>query len=30
VAMSLAVVFLNRTLWKRLYRLAEERYSLNK
>ena len=30
VAMSLAVVLLNRTLWKRLYHLAEERYSLNK
>jgi NitT/TauT family transport system permease protein len=29
VVMSLAVVFLNRLIWKRLYRLAESRYSLN-
>jgi NitT/TauT family transport system permease protein len=27
--MSLFVVFLNRLIWKRLYRLAESRYSLN-
>jgi NitT/TauT family transport system permease protein len=30
VVMSTVVVVFNRTLWKRLYRLAEERYSLNK
>jgi NitT/TauT family transport system permease protein len=29
VTMSLFVVFLNRLVWKRLYRLAESRYSLN-
>jgi NitT/TauT family transport system permease protein len=29
VVMSVAVVFLNRLIWKRLYRLAESRYSLN-
>jgi NitT/TauT family transport system permease protein len=29
VAMGLAVVVINRILWKRLYRVAEERFSLN-
>jgi NitT/TauT family transport system permease protein len=29
IVMSLAVVALNRIIWKRLYRLAESRYSLN-
>jgi NitT/TauT family transport system permease protein len=29
IVMSLFVVMLNRVLWKRLYRLAESRYSLN-
>jgi NitT/TauT family transport system permease protein len=29
VVMSLFVVLLNRVIWKRLYRLAESRYSLN-
>ena len=29
VTMAIFVVFLNRLFWKRLYRLAEERYSLN-
>ncbi|HMB95659.1 MAG TPA: ABC transporter permease subunit [Tepidisphaeraceae bacterium] len=29
VAMSFTVVMINRLLWKRLYRLAENRYSLN-
>ena len=29
VTMAVFVVFLNRLFWKRLYRLAEERYSLN-
>jgi NitT/TauT family transport system permease protein len=28
VTMAVAVVSINRLLWKRLYRLAEERYSL--
>jgi len=28
--MSLALVGLNRTVWRRLYRLADERYSLNR
>ena len=28
--MSLALVALNRTVWRRLYRLADERYSLNR
>jgi NitT/TauT family transport system permease protein len=30
LVMSLLVVLLNRTLWQRLYRLAEERYALSK
>jgi NitT/TauT family transport system permease protein len=30
VVMSTVVVVFNRTVWKRLYKLAEERYSLNK
>jgi NitT/TauT family transport system permease protein len=30
VVMSTVVVLFNRTVWKRLYRLAEERFSLNK
>ena len=29
VTMAVAVVFINRFMWKRLYRLAESRYSLN-
>jgi NitT/TauT family transport system permease protein len=29
VTMALAVVFINRLFWKRIYRLAEARYSLN-
>jgi NitT/TauT family transport system permease protein len=29
VAMSISVVMINRVFWKRLYRLAENRYSLN-
>ena len=29
VVMSLFVVLLNRVIWKRLYRLAESRYTLN-
>jgi NitT/TauT family transport system permease protein len=30
LTMALALVGLNRTLWRRLYRLADERYSLNR
>jgi NitT/TauT family transport system permease protein len=30
LTMSLALVALNRTVWRRLYRLADERYSLNR
>jgi len=30
LTMSLALVTLNRTLWKRLYRVADERFSLNR
>jgi NitT/TauT family transport system permease protein len=30
VVMSLMVVTFNRLVWKRLYRLAEEKYSLSK
>jgi len=29
VTMAVSVVFLNRLIWKRLYRVAEDRYSLN-
>jgi NitT/TauT family transport system permease protein len=29
VTMALAVVLINRLFWKRIYRLAEARYSLN-
>ena len=29
VVLALSVVMLNRSLWKRLYRVAEGRYSLN-
>ena len=28
--MSLALVTLNRTLWRRVYRIADERFSLNR
>jgi ABC-type anion transport system duplicated permease subunit len=28
--MSLAIVVLNRLVWRRLYRLAETKYSLNR
>ena len=30
LTMSLALVALNRTVWKRLYRIADERFSLNR
>lgn len=30
LTMSLALVALNRTVWRRLYRLADERFSLNR
>ena len=30
LTMALALVALNRTLWRRLYHLADERYSLNR
>ena len=30
LTMSLALVTLNRTVWKRLYRIADERFSLNR
>jgi NitT/TauT family transport system permease protein len=30
LTMSLALVMLNRTVWKRLYRIADERFSLNR